>query len=304
MASGRGSKIVTWQSFIEIARQFIASNSFETLVAGAFGAFFGAWGAQAVITRNQTKLAVITELNSANAAFTLCFSICNKFLSLKRQHIRPMRDRYMATYKQYIQFQKLKNKNDGSSRRVFELHADLQTISPVKVPTEILEKYAFEKISIRGRVLAAAVDLVSAIDSLDKSIKYRNDLIAEIQQAPPPPEMLILWYFGQRNAEGIVDERFRMNIKLYTLTPTICIFFSRILADDLYQYAARLRRQSAWRLRLSLPKLDRIDWSIAERANLIHPTKDYASWLRGFEKKPTKLSTLRAWMRSFWRRAF
>ena len=44
-----------WQAFPEMARQFIASNSFETLVAGAFGAFFGAWGAQAIITRNRDQ---------------------------------------------------------------------------------------------------------------------------------------------------------------------------------------------------------------------------------------------------------
>ncbi|MFO1097950.1 MAG: hypothetical protein U1E81_06665 [Xanthobacteraceae bacterium] len=178
------------------------------------------------------------------------------------------------------------------------MHADLQTLLPLKTPTEILETYVFEKISIRGRALAAAVDLVSAIDSLDKSMKYRNDLIAEIQQAKPPPELLILRYFGQKTAEGTIDERFRLNIKALYAQPDNCIFFSRVLADDLYDYAVHLRRKNAWKLRFNFPKLSRVDWSIAERADLIPPTKEYSQWLRGFKKNPTKLDRCTAWVRS------
>lgn len=274
-----------WQAFPEMARQFIASNSFETLVAGAFGAFFGAWGAQAIITRNQTKLAVITELNSVNAAFTLCVSICNKFMSLKRQHVRPMRDRYAAVCEEYVRFQKAGSPHIGAPTRIFELHADLQTMSPVKVPVEILERYVFENISIRGRALAAAVDLVSAIDGLDKSIKYRNDLIAEIQEAVPSPEILISKYLGKKTADGINDERFRMNMDAIYAQTDDCIFFSRILADDLQDYGVKLKRRHAWRLLLNLPRQSCIDWSIAERANLIPTTKQYARWLRVLRKR-------------------
>jgi hypothetical protein len=49
---------------------------------------------------------------------------------------------------------------------VYELHADFQTIPPMRLPTELLERCVFEKISIRGRALAAAVDLLGEIDGL------------------------------------------------------------------------------------------------------------------------------------------
>ena len=68
-----------------------------------------------------------------------------------------------------------------------------------------------------------------------------------------------------------------------------CIFFSRILADDLLEYGKRLRRRHAWRLRLALPSVAPADWSEAERQGLLPANSEYAQWLKGFQRKPTRL---------------
>jgi len=231
-----------WQSLSETAGQFVASGFFDTMVVAALGAFFGAWGAQRVISRNQTKQAMITELNSVNAALALCFSICNHFISLKLQHVRPMRDKYTQAKQALDQFLEAAKTHKGPQQIGYTFEADLRTISPVKVPTEILERHVFEKISARGRAPIAAVSLVGAIDGLDKSIKYRNDLIAEFQKAPlPSHEERAKMYFGLRTAAGVIDERFPSTVEgIYAQTDD-CIFFSRILADDLLEYGTKLR---------------------------------------------------------------
>jgi hypothetical protein len=168
---------------------------FGTLAAAAFGAFFGAW----VNTRIQTRKVAITELNNINAALALCFSISNIALSLKRQHVLPMKDRYDRTQQDHKKHLADRRLHKSPGPLVFELHADLQTLTPLKMPSELLERCVFDKITISGRALAAAVTLVGSIDGLDKSIKFRNELIAEFaKMSPIPPKVLAEKYLGLR----------------------------------------------------------------------------------------------------------
>jgi hypothetical protein len=56
-------------------------------------------------------------------------------------------------------------------------------VQTAKVPTEALERYVFERISIRGRALPAAAEVLSAIDGLNNSLNILNSLAADIQRA-------------------------------------------------------------------------------------------------------------------------
>jgi hypothetical protein len=162
-------------------------------------------------------------------------------------------------------------------------------LTPVIVPIQVLERYVFEKISVRGRALAAAVDLVGAIDGFDKSVKYRNDLIAEIgKESPVQADLLMERYFGLRNANGVTDERFKVSLEAIYNQTDDCIFFSRILAADLLTYGNRLRQKNAWKYRLGVPKLKGVDWSTAEGQGLLPSDEAYASWLGGFRAERTR----------------
>jgi hypothetical protein len=206
--------------------QFFPDYWLGTLASAAFGAFAGAW----INNRIQTKKAIVEEMNAVRATLVLCFSISNRFISLKRQHVRPMQNRYVQAREEYAEFQERARTHRGPPPLVHDFHADLQTITPVIAPIQILERYIFEKISIRGRALAAAVDLVGAIDGLEKSIKYRNNLIAEIhKESPVDPRLLAERYFGLRNANGATDERFRASVDAIYAQTDDCIFFSDFL---------------------------------------------------------------------------
>jgi hypothetical protein len=140
-----------------------------------------------------------------------------------------------------------------------------------KMPTEALERYVFEKISIRGRALAAAVQLVGSIDGLANAIGNRNELIAEFRETSP--DQRLAKYLGLRSAEGVVDERYRASVAGIFDQTNDCIFFSRILAEDLLKYGNRLRGGHLRRFRVGLPKLDGGDWSKAETSGLM-PSAD------------------------------
>jgi len=233
----------------------------------------------------------------------LCFSICNRFISLKRQHVRPMRDQFERARREHDEFQAAARAHAGPQPLVYQFLADFRTITPVKAPTEVLERLLFERISIRGRALAAAVDLVGAIDGLDKSIIYRNDLIAEIQkEAPHAPAALAAKYFGLPTEEAVIDNKYPASVEAIHTQTDDCIFFSRVLADDLLEYGTKLRRRHVWRFRISLPKLGKADWSMAEDEGLLPQMEQYETWLRGFQKRPTLFRRLTDWVSSFWHR--
>jgi hypothetical protein len=281
--------------YLSHAQSFFGPNVFGTLVSAGFGAFAGAW----VASRRETKRSVTTELNSINAARALCFSICNKFLNLKGQHILNLHREYNMDREKVIA-------TDGAARAgvavtPIDVRLDMQTLTPIWLPTQTLERLIFEKISIRGRALVAAVEVVSCIDALEKSIAYRNALVAEFQdQSGLAERQRMDRHFGLPSPTGAVDERFASNITALYNQIDDCIFFSRVLADDLFQYGSVLRKRFAWRYRLGAPKPVPDDWTIAEQNGLLPANGKYANWLRAFRTPPTRAQRLRKWLHSFW----
>jgi hypothetical protein len=166
--------------FLSNAQSFFGPNIFGTLASAAFGAFAGAW----VASRRETKRAVISELNSISAARALCFSICNKFLNLKQQHILDLHRDYNIDREQVIATLDAMRAGVAPAAPI-EFQLDLQTLSPIWLPTQTLERLIFEKISIRGRALVAAVEVVSCIDALEKSIVFRNGLSLNFSNSGP-----------------------------------------------------------------------------------------------------------------------
>lgn len=282
-----------WGSWFGSAWSFVST---ETFTVAGIAAFAGAVGAQVIISLAQTRQAVVAELNSVRAALMLSFSICNVFMGLKRQHLRPLRNRFTQARQEHEQV--VQALAAGHQVPALEIQADLQTISPVMVPASLLERYVFEKMTIQGRGLATAVQLVSAIDGLARAIAYRNDLVADFHAtAPMTPLMLAERYLGLRTADGVIDDRLPGNVEALFQQADDCIFFAKLLADDLLEHGNKLRRHYSWRIaRLPRPRV--ADWTIAERAGLIPPSAQYADWLRGFRKPPSLRERTGIWFRS------
>jgi hypothetical protein len=254
-----------------------------TLVSAAFGAFIAAW----VNNRIQTKKLVVEELNGIRASLILCFSIRNRYVSLKRQFVRPMHEQYIRAKEEHDRARQ--KAAAGGAQVVYNFRPDYRSLTPVIVPVQVLERYVFEKIRVRGRAIAAMVDLGGAIDGHDKAIRQQNELISYIHSRSPwEPAELAELYFGFRNAHGVTDDRFKDNLHAIYDQTNDCIFFSRILSKDLVDYGNRLRRKYAWKYRLGVPKFKDANWTAAIQAGLIPSDDLYVNWLRGFPIPPTK----------------
>lgn len=124
---------------------------------------------------------------------------------MKGQHLRPMRERFDAAVSAHKQHQ-------TAPSGPLTLALDLQTISQVKFPGDVLERIAFEKCSLNTEALAYVVALSGALDDLKNSIDFRNDLIKEFREKQPMPEKDKVEFYLGAATSGIIDTRFGNNV--------------------------------------------------------------------------------------------
>jgi hypothetical protein len=277
---------------LDVVSVFTKTEIFNTLVAGAMGAFFGAVGAQVIVSRAQEKQRVSGELNSVNSAVMLSWSICSTFVGLKKQHVRDLVKRFEDEQQRFREFREKPRPNLGVPE-VFILRLDLQSLSPITTPIKALEGLVFERISLAPRLLALAAQLIGAIDGLGHTIKVRQELIDEQIRLKRDGEVLCGWYLGTP-IKDVIDGRFAMNVKAISNQTDDCIFFAKELGYELTRYGKTLRTRKLTRLHFGLPKIVIADWGDVEAAGLFPSDDLYKSWFTSFKKQPGLLSRIKA----------
>jgi hypothetical protein len=259
----------------------------KTVIIAAFGTLIGAW----LTSRSQEKRRVVEELRAIHAAFTICFAIVNKGLGIKRQHIRPMKADFDAAVARYDAWM------EADPKPPLEFDLDLRTLSKVRFDGPTLERVVFEKCSLGHLGLAAVLSLEDATNDLNTSIEYRNNLISQFQQNPPATELeRIILYVGAYG-DGKVDERFAHNLEALLHQADDIIFFGMVLSQELLKLERRIRARNRWKYRLGVPKQYPADWTIARNENLIPGREQYADWLWGFAKVPSKWHLFAGWFK-------
>jgi hypothetical protein len=164
----------------------------KTIITAAFGTLIGA----GLTSRSQAKRRIVGELKAIHAAYTICFSIVNKALAIKRQHIQPMSIKYEADVSTYDAWKE-------NPRGPLNLELDLRTLSRLRFANAALEHTVFEKCSLGHMGLAAALSLEDAADDLNLSIDYRNNLVTDFQKNPPAThDDRIAFYVGAYRDES------------------------------------------------------------------------------------------------------
>lgn len=280
----------SWASFVD-------GDPFSTFASAALGAFAGA----VATSWREHRRAVVQEINSVNAAKTLCFSICNGFIAQKRQHIQALKKEYDEARAEFIEA-KAAAAAAPSRVHVVTLSTNYGTLTHASLPIAALQKHVLEKISMTGRGLACAVQLGQVYDAFNLSITERNSLSVEFRegrrkQALSDADVANL-YFGLPT-EGGRDDRFKDNLTALSLYVDDGIFFSKLLAEDLGAYGRALRRRNRWRS-WKLPRIGKEDWSDVEKEGLFPPNANYKDWLKSFPSRESLLSAVGAWLKKRW----
>jgi hypothetical protein len=274
-----------WLVFAEV-RQSVPPPV-KTALAAAAGAIFGAW----LTSRSRTKKEIVDDLKAVRTAFAVAVTICNKAMALKRQHVAQMKMRYDESIAAH------KAEAKAPSGRPHQVSLDLAIISRTKFPDDILAKLIFEKSSIGERGVIIALELSTAIENLNYACDFRTGLIDELRKEPElTDEQLAQRYLGIEQARGQTDVRFFHSMEMLSLYTDDCIFFSKMLADELLVYGRKLRNRNRWKYRLPVGKMKGADWSMADRENLIPSPERYRDWTRIFKKQQTIIGSLKAWL--------
>jgi hypothetical protein len=282
----------------EFLHNYAPQNGWGTFFTAAFGAFAGAFAA----SRAHNKRTIVAELNALSAAHELSVSIANRFMAFKRQQALPLKQDFERIKAEYNNHQTM-IQNGGAQNQVFHFTADFQSLSLLAMPGAALEKMIFEKTLIRGRALAALVELVGAIDGLAISINARNEMVEERRNKQSSDKERLEFFLGLRTSTGTIDGRFATNIASINAQTDDGIFFAKTLASDIIRYANAVRNREGWTYRLRLPKMAETDWSHPKKIGMLPKDEEYEKWLRGFPLPPeTRWQRFVAACRSPWSR--
>jgi hypothetical protein len=65
-----------------------------SLLGPLAAAYFGAYTAQRIIERRESRQRLLKEIRNISTAAYLTFGVTNTFFAMKKQHIKPLRDAY------------------------------------------------------------------------------------------------------------------------------------------------------------------------------------------------------------------
>lgn len=273
------------------------NSVFFTAIAGSLaGAFAGAYGAQRIVERAKYRGELLKEIRNTNAATNVSFSVCNSFLSMKKQYVKPLKETFETQKAALLDHQNKRRLGEISKDKLFEFSADLQTLSLPQLPVDILQTQVFEKLSLMGRPLNLATTLSQTAHSLSASLEKRNQLIESYKvNAPTLQDVFVALYFGLPHGRYINQDYPSSLDAIYSQTDD-GIFFSQLLCKDLVEHGEQIAARFKKKYGKGAPTINKLDFTKAETLGLMPKADNYADWVTMFVKNtdsPTFLERIR-----------
>lgn len=275
------SRWITWENV-----KAFANSSFFTSLAGALaGAFAGAYAAQRVAERSKLRDELMRELRATNAALSVVFSVVSSLLSVKQQHIKSLRDSFVAQRTALEAHEQKRATGQVQGNALFEFQANLRSIPELTLPLETLRELAFGRLSVQGRALSLVAAVMESAPLLNGAIARRNALIEKFKSGIfEQGASLVTLYFGLPYDGGHVNQEYPDTVEAISNYADDVISYSRLLAEDLHAHGELQARGQPKRLARKLPKIARIDFQKAREDGLMPSDERYADWLKSFVK--------------------
>lgn len=264
----------------------LLNSAFTTSLVGALsGAFAGAWAAQNVAERSKQKDQLLSQIRATNAAISASFVFCNLLIALKRQHVKPLYDTFVAKRAELAEFHKKRRAGEIPADHPFVFTADLRTLQMPLLPVQLIERLVFDKLSVIGRPLALTTSLAGVAATLADLMQRRSALIEGFKQIPPANQGLVAaLYFGRSFAEDRVSTEYADTLEgLFNQTDD-GIFFSQLLCRDLMKSGENALKEYKRLSKKSVERISTIDFRKASQLGLMPDDSKYQDWLQGFQR--------------------
>jgi hypothetical protein len=269
--------LFTWETFSKV----VESN----FMTGLFGAMAGAWAgaraAQRITDRIKRREFVVEEVRKCNAAMELAVGVCTATLSMKQQYIQAMRDDYnrLRAIVAPAYAARMAGRHPGP------LHLgemEMNAFEPLHAPVERLVNTVFSINSLLGRARAAMMVLTQSVGTLNNAITTRNELMESWNKDGLRLDQRLPLWFALERADGSTDGRFAAAVDAIYRCNDDCIFYSKLVVEDLHKHGRQLRATLSRREQLRVARINAPDFHIAERQGLLPDPAPYADWLSSF----------------------
>jgi hypothetical protein len=292
-----------WTSAIDVlagiwtyAKDFLNSNFFIAIAGSFAGAFAGAYGAQWIVERGKERDEILTEMRNTNAATVVSFAICNTFVTMKQQQIKPLKERFDTQKRNLLEHIEKARLGQIPSGTPFQFLADFQTIFSSPIAIDILRQLLFERISLdERRPLMLVTALSDSIHGFTSTLDNHNKLIASYKATQFLEGELLHLYFGlPQGSRGITNKEYPDLIEQIYRHTDDGIFFSKMICDDLFEHNVRLAQKFKQRFGKSAPGIiEKPDFTKAKSSGLMPNDADYKDWFNLYEKRERPSGTRR-----------
>ena len=272
---------LSWQDI----KVFFDSTFFIAITGSLAGAFAGAYGAYRIAKKSKYREELLTEIRYTNATIMVALSMFNTLLSMKRQHVRPLKKDYDAKRKACLAHID-KQRDKKGEKDTYEFEADLESLSMPHLPVNVLQQHLYEKLSLTGRPLIVIMVLNQSMHGLREAFDGRNQWIksnkANDLKAFEP------LYFGLPLSGGHIDQVYPNLIDaIYTQTDD-GLFFSSLLCKDLVNYGDKIVAQFKKEFGKGAPKINIPVLDKPEIEELMPDSDEYAEWENMIVKEKTR----------------
>lgn len=264
----------------------LLNSAFTTSLIGVLaGAFAGARAAQNVAERSKQKDQLLSQIRATNAAISASFVFCNLLIALKRQHVKPLYETFVAKRAELAEFHAKRRAGKIPTDHPFVFTADLRTLQMPLLPVQLIERLVFDKLSVIGRPLALTTSLAGVASTLADLMQRRSALIEGFKQIPPDKQGLVAaLYFGRSFAEDRVSTEYADTLEALFNQTDDGIFFSQLLCRDLMESGDNALKEYKRLSKKSTEHISTIDFRQALRLGLMPDESKYQDWLRGFQR--------------------
>lgn len=264
---------------------FLDKFEFFPFVMTVIGVLAGALFAQRIAERSKVRSEEKKELREVNTAIVVAFSIASVAYSLKKHHIKKLKDSYDADLQRFVAHQE--NLKLGIPQPPFVINPEFNTFHPISPPVQSVQDIVLTRLSITGRALASVSAFSDAIANLNHAMINRNEILARLKDRnlPQGAEMRHM-YLGIPYADGEANNEYGTLVKAMALYVDDVLFFGIKLCEDLVKHGKPLAERHHKKFGGEIPEIADPSWEKIKSEGLMPGEERYKSWLLGFQSKP------------------
>ncbi len=262
-------------------------DAMTTLWVALLGAFAGAKAAQLSSDRAKNRDELLAEVRAINSVLLMAIAILNTALSLKRQHVKPLKEKFDSERDRFLARQAYV-KAGGQQAEEYLVTFDLVLVDFPRMDVESLQTRLFERITAPARATLAASQLSGIIDNLRDCFRRRAELVEGYKGVQDLPLMTGL-YFGLRSRDGRIHEEYPNTVAgMATLTDDV-LFFSHVVIKDLAEHGGLVLARYKKLVPSAIERIISFDVSQRGVVDLMPAEELYRAWTSGFRKVGDRL---------------